>query len=347
MPGSVRYRAGRRMHFVSLAFLMLAVFVSACTGGRVSEEDIRSAYKVEAGPFPVAVEYRTELDFPALEKILRMRVVFPDAPGNYPLIVFSHGNNCLQDFYAGFADHWASWGYVVIQPVHMDSRELGFSMKGVNMEIMNKVIGDRPRDVQLILDSLGQLETQVPGLAGKIDRDRMIMAGHSMGAGTTMSLTGVTMVSPRDGSLVTSDEDRFIAAILISEPSNNRIMPDRPWRYENVPTFIATGSEDFSSTGARDGRKSRNAYQIVEKEGGPPDQPHYYLYMEGSDHYLGGVICKEDVPGPKDYDGLKIINGSTMAFLDAYTADDPAARAFLNSGTVTALTDGRATLDLR
>ena len=33
--------------------------------------------------------------------------------------------------------------------------------------------------------------------------------------------------------------------------------------------------------------------------------------------------------------------------LDAYIADDAAARAFLGSGTVTEFTDGRATLELR
>jgi hypothetical protein len=145
---------------------------------------------------------------------------------------------------------------------------------------------------------------------------------------------------------VTSDEDRFDVAILISEPGNNRIMPDTPWRFEKVPTFVATGSNDFSSTGAPDGRKSRNAYQLVE-EVELPDQPHYYLYMQGSNHYLGGAICRADVPGPGDYDALRIINGASMAFLDAFIADDATARTFLDSGSITELTDGRAVLDLR
>ncbi len=330
-------------------FSSLLVFACGCLGCAttgITEAEVKSAYKTSPGPMPITIAYRTELDFPELEKSLRMRVVFPEQAGSYPLIIFSHGNGCLQDLYAGFADHWASWGYVVIQPVHLDSAELGFTMKSATLEIMNKVVDSRPRDVQLILDSFDQLENQVAGLRGKIDAERLVMAGHSMGAGTAMMLNGVIVVDPRDGSELASDEDRFDAMILISEPSNNRIMPHEPWRMAKVPTFIATGSDDFSSTGARDGKKSRNAYQLP-VAAILPDQPHYYLYMEGSDHYLGGLICRDDVPGPHDTEALKIINGSTMAFLDAYIGNDAAAQAFLDSGEISALTDKRASLELR
>jgi pimeloyl-ACP methyl ester carboxylesterase len=339
----------KMMHSLSrtLALIIIAGCTACATVPAPTDADIRLAYKPASGPLTLKTEYRLELNFPELEKDLTMRVVFPEEPGPYPLIVFSHGNGCLQDLYTGFADHWASWGYVVIQPVHMDSRELGFSMKRATAAIMNKVISSRISDVRFILDSLDQIEAQVPGLASKIDRERLVIAGHSMGAGTAMNLTGVTMVSPVDGTVVGSDEDRFDAVILISEPGNNRIMPEHPWRFENVPTFIATGSEDFSSTGARDGVKSRSAYQLVDEGSEPPEQPHYYLYMQDSDHYLGGVICKADAPGPPDYEALKIINGTSIAFLDAFIGDDAAAHAFLDSGDITEITSDRATLELR
>ena len=260
--------------------------------------------------------------------------------------MFSHGNGCYQDQYIGFADHWASWGYVVIQPVHMDSRELGFSMKGVTMDVMNTVISSRRTDVRFVLDSLDQLEGEVPGLAGKIDRERLIVAGHSMGAGTAMALSGITMVGPKGGPSIASDEDRFDALILISDPTNNRLMPNEPWKYATVPTFIATGSEDFSAAGSRSGKKSKSAYQLP-ADAVAPDQPHYYLDIDGMDHFLGGVICRDTAPGPRDEDALNIINGSSIAFLDAYIDGDRASQAFLDSGELPELTEGRATLDLR
>jgi hypothetical protein len=65
------------------------------------------------------------------------------------------------------------------------------------------------------------------------------------------------------------------------------------------------------------------------------------------DHYLGGLICKQDVPGPKDYDALQIIDGVSTAFLDAYMKEDESAMKFLRDGQVSELTGGRATLELR
>jgi hypothetical protein len=330
--------------FVSL--LLTFILVAGCAGNQVSEDDVKAAYRPNFGPLSVAVEYRAELDFPELEKSLSMRVAYPEQPGSYPLIIFSHGNGCLQDLYAGFADHWASWGYVVIQPVHMDSRELGFTMKGATLEKMNSVVTSRLADVRFIIDSLDQLEQQVPDLAGQIDRQRLVMAGHSMGAGTAMMLNGIRMVDPRTDGVMETDEDRFSALIIISEPSNNRMMPNDPWRMATVPTFIATGSEDYSMAGTRDGRKSRNAYQLP-TDAEYPDQPHYYLYMDGMDHYLGGLICRSDKSGPRDTDALQIINGSSVAFLEAVLENDAASQVFLESGEITGMTDGRATLDLR
>ncbi len=326
-----------------ILFGLAALYLAACAS--VSESDIRAAYKTEAGPYAVTDVHRTSMRIDELDKDLQMRVAFPKQAGSYPLIVLSHGNGCYQDLYTSFADHWASWGYVVVQPVHMDSRETGFSMKGVNMTIMNEVITSRRADVRFILDSLDQLESQVPGLTGKIDRDRLVMAGHSMGGGTAMALTGVTMVNPRDGSVISSDEDRFDALLLITEPSNNRLMPNEPWQMAKVPTFIATGSEDYSLAGGRGGKKSKSAYQL--QEGAElPDQPHYYLYIDAMDHFLGGLMCRE-APGPEDHDAQKIINGASTAFLDAVTADDAAAAVFITSNEIAGLTGERATLELR
>jgi hypothetical protein len=145
---------------------------------------------------------------------------------------------------------------------------------------------------------------------------------------------------------MTSTENRFSALILISEPANNRMMPDAPWRLAELPTFIATGSNDFSTVGASDGQKSASAWQIP-KDAQFPDQPRWYLFMQDSDHYFGGVICKESAPGPADPEALEITNGASTAFLEAYVRGDAAAQAFLGSGQITALTNGRATLDNR
>ena len=98
--------------------------------------------------------------------------------------------------------------------------------------------------------------------------------------------------------------------------------------------------------GARDGKKSPNAWQLPD-DIAVKDQPRWYLYMADSDHYLGGAICKDDVPGPPDYDAVRIVNGASTAFLESYVRNNAAARAFLASGEIPALTGGRAVLENR
>ena len=71
------------------------------------------------------------LDFEKLEKQLPVRISYPVGEGQFPIIVFSHGNGSEGSMYKGFTDKWASHGYVVIQPTHMDSSSLGFQMKVV------------------------------------------------------------------------------------------------------------------------------------------------------------------------------------------------------------------------
>ena len=284
------------------------------------------------------------MDFPLLEKTLQLRMVYPASGSNYPVIVFSHGNGCSQANYAGLADHWASWGYVVLQPVHMDSRDLGFSMKGKSLQQMNEVVESRRADVRFVVDSLGYLTQKLPDFVGKPDADRLVSAGHSMGGGTAMVLTGVEMENPRDQSIMKSDEYRFDLLLLITEPGNNRMMPAEPWRYARVPSFVATGSKDYSMAGARAGEKSDLSWQIPENAA-VQDQPRWYLNVDGADHFLGGLICKENVPGPQDYAALEMFNGASTAFLDAYLKGDAEAQSFLMQGDIASLTDDRASLE--
>ena len=111
---------------------------------------------------------RNLLDFEKLEKQLPVRVSYPVGEGQFPIIVFSHGNGSEGSMYKGFTDKWASHGYVVIQPTHMDSSSLGFQMNRNSMREMYQqmlfVTDFRRQDMSFILDSLIEIEQLIPGL---------------------------------------------------------------------------------------------------------------------------------------------------------------------------------------
>ena len=60
---------------------------------------------------------------------LEVRVSAPAAGTNLPVVVFSHGNGWNLDGYSPLTAFWASHGFVVIQPTHLDSRRNGFRVR--------------------------------------------------------------------------------------------------------------------------------------------------------------------------------------------------------------------------
>ncbi|WP_410925254.1 alpha/beta hydrolase family protein, partial [Pseudomonas aeruginosa] len=78
--------------------------------------------------------------------------------------------------YAPLTAFWASRGFVVIQPTHLDSRRNGF---GFDHPVFPTIWTERIADLTRILDQLDSIEAAVPGLAGRVDRSRVAAAGHS------------------------------------------------------------------------------------------------------------------------------------------------------------------------
>ncbi|HIF19356.1 MAG TPA: hypothetical protein EYQ72_02615 [Gammaproteobacteria bacterium] len=325
-----------------IIFIFLALFViQSCAV-------IPKNFTVKEPQYNIKTE-EFSLKFEELNKQLPVRISYPVGKTRFPVIVFSHGNGSKGDMYKGFTDYWASHGYVVIQPTHMDSTSLGFKTKRDNMREMYQqilqVTDTRRQDMSFIVDSLDLIETIVPDLKDKLDRTKLVAAGHSMGAATAMIVAGMTLLNPMDGYAETSDETRFKVLLMISDPGTMTLMPKEPWKGVRVPTLISTGTKDFSDVGS-DRIKAPFKYKI-------PDSltrslsPHYYVLIEGADHYLGGLICRTDVPGPPQHEALRIAAATSVTFLDAYVKNDLDAWRSMRFGDLNAATKGKATLTLK
>jgi len=325
-----------------IIFIFLALFViQSCAV-------IPKNFTVKEPQYDIKTE-EFSLKFEELNKQLPVRISYPVGKTRFPVIVFSHGNGSKGDMYKGFTDYWASHGYVVIQPTHMDSTSLGFKTKRDNMREMYQqilqVTDTRRQDMSFIVDSLDLIETIVPDLKDKLDRTKLVAAGHSMGAATAMIVAGMTLLNPMDGYAETSDETRFKVLLMISDPGTMTLMPKEPWKGVRVPTLISTGTKDFSDVGS-DRIKAPFKYKI-------PDSltrslsPHHYVLIEGADHYLGGLICRNDVPGPPQHEALRIAAATSTTFLDAYVKNDLNAWRSMRFGDLNAATKGKATLTLK
>ncbi|MFI2489450.1 alpha/beta hydrolase family protein [Promicromonospora kroppenstedtii] len=144
----------------------------------------------------VVSAYPVTLDAPGRGVDLQVKVSAPATGRNLPVVVLSHGFGSSLHGYGPLADFWAAHGFAVIQPTHLDSRTLGLAQDDPRRP---RFWRHRVDDMKRVLDHLDVLEAAVPGLAGRLDRDRIAAAGHSFGGQTAGILLGLRVGDPDGG----------------------------------------------------------------------------------------------------------------------------------------------------
>ncbi|GGV36640.1 alpha/beta hydrolase family protein [Streptomyces spectabilis] len=157
----------------------------------MSDSNTTNARKTAGAPALVISAKPVVLPAPGRGEDLQVSVSAPATGGDLPVIVFSHGFGWSMDGYAPLADFWAAHGFVVVRPTHLDSRTLGLSADDPRTP---RVWRFRVEDLKRVLDGLDLLEAAVPGLTGRLDRDRVAVAGHSWGAQTASTLLGARVL---------------------------------------------------------------------------------------------------------------------------------------------------------
>ena len=305
-------------------------------------ESMPAAYKTNSGPYGVQVIDNHVLPAESSQRSLRARIAFPEGEGPFPLVVFSHGFACYRENYSGLTDHWASHGYVVVQPEHPDCPT---SERRLNPQTARDLHYIRISDVGRVLEALFAPDEDIPGLTGRIDYGRRVMAGHSFGGMITQIIWGQPLKDPESAGSVNYALD-FDAAIVMSGPGPMPQMADEAFTTLPGPLLVTGGTRDIRNAG--DGVIQPWEWRMLSYELSPPGDK-YSVVLEEGDHYLGGLICREDRGGPEnhggapDAEGVTILAGVTTAFLDAWLNNDAAARRFLEEFEQHAgLTGGRA-----
>lgn len=159
----------------------------------------------------------------------------PVAPGPFPLVLFSHGNNGIrfQSFF--FAAHLASHGYVVACPDHRGNT---FVDAGAGI-IDPDVAKNRPLDLSFLIDQfLAFNDSGGDAFEGAIDPTRIGVSGHSFGGYTAFAIAG------GDFGLG-AFADLRVKAILPQAPANP--FPDAFFATIHVPALILGGSIDTTT----------------------------------------------------------------------------------------------------
>jgi predicted dienelactone hydrolase len=224
---------------------------------------------------------------------LQVRVTAPVTGTDLPVVVFSHGFGWSMDGYAPLAQHWAEHGFVVVQPTHLDARVLAVPPDDPRTPRIWRI---RVDDVIRCLDDLEHLEAAVPGLAGRVDRSRIAVAGHSWGGQTVGMLLGARVLDADGAPGEDLRDPRVRAGVLLS--TTGRGGADlTPFAAEHfpfisptfdqmtTPTLVVAGARDQSLLSTRGPDWFTDPYTLS-------PGPKSLLTVAGGEHGLGGI------PGP-------------------------------------------------
>ncbi|MBI5250506.1 MAG: protein kinase [Desulfomonile tiedjei] len=263
-----------------------------------------------------------------------VRVYFPAGEhGALPAIIFSHAVGGSRDSAEYLGKYWAAHGYVSAHIQHRGSdaqgKKEGFPLGAAVRETVQRLshIVERTRDAHFAVDQLERVNRDDKTLRGSIDLGRIGMAGHSLGAFTTLAVVGATITFPqgREESFV---DHRIKAALLVNSIASPRQKPilNRMLSGVKIPCMHITGSpERGPGVGVT-----------------PDDRRLMFDNIRGSDQYLivFGVADHDVLPhqpstGEQEANASAIhdlICISSTAFWDAYLKADAKAGAWLTDG---------------
>jgi dienelactone hydrolase len=241
-------------------------------------------------------------------RTLPLMILTPDGPGPFPLLEFSHGLPSDGPGYDFFLEPLAAAGYVVVAPTFPLTSGGTVAQLGRIADVVNQ-----PGDVYFAIDAVINMASDPNDpLHGRVDTAHLALAGHSLGAGTTVAAAFNSCCR----------QSRVTAAIVLSGgelPFPNGDYANRP----PISLLLVHGGMDQSLP-------PENADKLFAAATGPTA---YLLFPDGTH---SGIL----------HDDLgKLTQQAVIAGLDRWLRNDPTGLAQLPaaisaSGTGTLQTRG-------
>jgi dienelactone hydrolase len=262
---------------------------------------------------------------------LQVRVSAPTTGDRLPVVLLSHGGgftNYLSSNrgFAPLSDFWAAHGFVVVQPTHLSSKSLGLPRTAPDARAYWE---SRVQDLTAILDHFDVVEAAVPGLTGRVELERVAVAGHSMGGQSASMLLGASVVE--DGHTVRAFDERVKAGVLLAPTGAGgdhlsdmakRFTALRTARFDEMttPTLVIVGDKDDSPELTDRGP----AYHADGYHRAPG--PKSLLTLHRAQHMLGGITGYDTVETTdEDPERVAVVQRMSWAFLwDILTSDTSA-----------------------
>lgn len=265
---------GRRAAAVGVTVLV-ALAPVACGGDDGGEESPQAVAPVADTGARTRSDERTVAG-------LRTLVVQPGGGGPYPLVVFVHGAGAPPEFYEDLLTAVAAEGNVVVAPAMPGSSDNADAAALLALPF-------QPGRVRDVIDAVTEGREAIPA----VDPERVVVAGHSLGAMTALATAFNTCCAdPRVDAVVS------VAGQLAAFPGG-------AWNTGSVPVLLVHGRLDETVTYTG----SSEAFQAVGTSA-------YLLTVEAGDH--GGYLD----PDAPDH---QAVQDAVLAFLLSTVGGQPQA----------------------
>lgn len=269
-------------------------------------------------------------------RTLPLRVRWPDGPGPWPLVLFSHGLGGSRDGGEAWGQAWCEAGCVVLHLQHPGS-DTSVWLQGRALlraaaspaQLLNRVA-----DVHFVLDEVQRRHAAGDGDWRRVRLEAIGVSGHSFGAQTVAALAGRRYPVEVPG-LVDARPRAFIA--FSPSVGQGPLTPEQQYGGVLRPFMVLTGSLDGDPFGSyATGEPRWQVYDAL------PPGAKAGLWLDGADHMsFGGQARALREAGPLGARDARAVAGepSHRALIASLTTwwwrswliDDAQARAALRA----------------
>ncbi|MBB5686399.1 alpha/beta hydrolase family protein [Sphingobium boeckii] len=230
------------------------------------------------------------------------------------VILFSHGALSSPAKYDPLILPWVAAGFDVWAPLHVDST-------------------DHP-DTKAFAGSASwraRLE-DMQALASHVNAESFIAAGHSYGGLVALTLGGASPTVP-EGYSARLRDPRVQAVVAFSPPGHAPgLVTGADYASLAVPAMIQTGTLDNppAAPGTKPDPEGWRSH-LLAYDNARPGGDRYALVLDGVDHYFGGLICRPELPGPRQSAPMKQAVALSLQFLEGFGLGRKRGRAGLDA----------------
>ena len=244
-------------------------------------------------------------------------------PEQFPLLIFSHGYGGFGFSAVFLTEHLAAQGWVVVAPDHHDPHFTGRIRTGRNkkfdrsgfLQHAKQIGSSSPADRKKYVYRLNEIQCALnrilkhPVFGPLIDKDKIVLGGHSFGGYTVLGLCG---------TIPQRHEPRIKAVLLFSTGAGGYLYTAEELSKVRIPTMLFMGERERNKK-----RGDKTMLEIQKKIFLNISAPKYFLEVKRASHFsfnnqLFSTIGSWILSGNKKT--FTVIRRYSIAFLEKYGA---------------------------